>query len=229
MHHLGKHDPGATLMNEQWSRRTFGGVLVASAASWTCVPQGAVRATSPQDDKPVSEKKTETPAGPVEAPFERDYTPPGFKPSWKKEQINRTMAQDFVIFAHSDLEMTKKLLEREPGLINASIDWGAGDWETALGGASHMGRKDIVEFLLSKGARIDLFCAAMLGQLDAIKAFLTLEPALIDARGPHGFGLHFHAQVGGEKAKDTLDYLQTVKTVELKPIPFLNQKPPKKD
>ena len=71
-----------------------------------------------------------------------------------------------------------------------------------------MGRKDIVEFLLSKGARIDLFCATMLGQLEAVKAFLTLEPALIDARGPHGFGLHFHAQVGGDKAKDTLDYLQ---------------------
>jgi hypothetical protein len=216
-------------MNEQWSRRTFGGVLVASAASWTCISQGAARAASPQDDKPAPEKKADAPAGPAEAPFERDYAPPGFKPSWKKEQINRTMAQDFIIFAHSDLERTKKLLEREPGLINASIDWGAGDWETALGGASHMGRKDIVEFLLSKGARIDLFCATMLGQLDAVKAFLALEPALIDARGPHGFGLHFHAQVGGEKAKETLDYLQTVKTVELKPIPFLNQKPPKKD
>ena len=216
-------------MNEQWSRRTFGGVLVASAASWTCISQGAARAASPQDDKPAPEKKADAPAGPAEAPFERDYAPPGFKPSWKKEQINRTMAQDFIIFAHSDLEMTKKLLEREPGLINASIDWGAGDWETALGGSSHMGRKDIVEFLLSKGARIDLFCATMLGQLDAVKAFLALEPALIDARGPHGFGLHFHAQVGGEKAKETLDYLQTVKTVELKPIPFLNQKPPKKD
>ena len=216
-------------MNEQWSRRTFGGVLVASAASWTCISQGAARAASPQDDKPAPEKKADAPAGPVEAPFERDYAPTGFKPSWKKEQINRTMAQDFIIFAHSDLEMTKKLLEREPGLINASIDWGAGDWETALGGSSHMGRKDIVEFLLSKGARIDLFCATMLGQLDAVKAFLALEPALIDARGPHGFGLHFHAQVGGEKAKETLDYLQTVKTVELKPIPFLNQKPPKKD
>ena len=216
-------------MNEQWSRRTFGGVLVASAASWTCISQGAARAASPQDDKPAPEKKADAPAGPAEAPFERDYAPPGFKPSWKKEQINRTMAQDFIIFAHSDLEMTKKLLEREPGLINASIDWGAGDWETALGGSPHMGRKDIVEFLLSKGARIDLFCATMLGQLDAVKAFLALEPALIDARGPHGFGLHFHAQVGGEKAKETLDYLQTVKTVELKPIPFLNQKPPKKD
>lgn len=134
------------------------------------------------------------------------------------------MAQDFVIFAHSDLEMTRKLLEREPGLINASIDWGGGDFETALGGASHMGRKDIVELLLNQGARIDLFCAAMLGQLDAVRAFLTLEPKLIDAKGPHGFSLHFHAQVGGENAQPVLDYLQSIKTVELRPIPFLNKK-----
>jgi hypothetical protein len=140
-------------------------------------------------------------------PFERDYDAPSFKPSWKKSQINRLLAQDFIIFAHSDLEMTKKLLEREPGLINASIDWGAGDWETALGGASHMGRHDIVEFLLSRGARIDIFCAAMQGQTEAVRSFLNLQPTLIDAKGPHGFDL------------------QSVKEVELKPIPFL-KKPP---
>lgn len=167
------------------------------------------------------------PAGPVESPFERDYAAPGFKPSWKKPQINRLLAQDFIIYAHSDLEMCKKLLEREPGLINAAIDWGGGDWETALGGASHMGRHDIVEFLLSQGARIDIFCAAMQGLTEAVRSFLTLQPTLIDAKGPHGFGLHFHAQVGGEKAKQTLDYLQSVKEIELKPIPFLNKPPAK--
>ena len=86
--------------------------------------------------------------------------------------------------------MVKKLLDREPGLVNASIDWGAGDWETGLGGASHMGKTEIVEHLLSRGARIDLFCATMMGQLDAVKAFLTLQPSLIDAKGPHGFSLH---------------------------------------
>jgi hypothetical protein len=48
---------------------------------------------------------------------------------------------------------------------------------------------------------------------------------LIDAKGPHGFSLHFHAQVGGEKSKETLDYLQSVKQVELRPVPFLNKKP----
>ncbi len=164
-------------------------------------------------------------SGPTESPFERKYTGPSFKPSWKKQQINRQLAQDFVIFAHSDLAMVKRLAEQEPGLINASIDWGAGDWETALGGASHMGRGDIVEFLLGKGARMDLFCAAMMGQLEAVKSFLTLQPLLIDAKGPHGFSLHFHAQVGGQNAEKVLDYLQTVKKVELKPNPFLKKQP----
>ena len=86
-----------------------------------------------------------------------------------------------------------------------------------------MGRADIVELLLSRGARIDLFCATMLGQLDAVKAFLTLQPSLIDAKGPHGFSLHFHAQVGGEASKATLAYLQSVKPIELGPVPFFKK------
>ena len=87
-----------------------------------------------------------------------------------------------------------------------------------------MGRKDIVEVLLERGARIDIFCAAMLGMTEVVKTFLTTQPKLIDARGPHGFTLHFHAQVGGKEAEKTLDYLQTVKKIELKPNPFLMKK-----
>jgi hypothetical protein len=204
-------------MSGSISRRTF-----------TTLGAGLVLGTATElaaaDDKPKA------PAGPAEAPFERDYPPPGFKPSWKKRQINRLLVQDFVIYAHSDLPMTKKLLEKEPALTNATMDWGGGDWETGLGGASHMGRQDIAEFLLERGARIDLFCAAMLGQLDAVRAFLTLQPKLIDAKGPHGLTLHFHAQVGGKRAEGVLDYLQSVKKVELKPVPFLNKpaQPPAK-
>ena len=199
-------------MHRRVTRRVFGMVTGAAVVGST----SHVGLT--QDDATVPK------SGPVEAPFERDYEAPSFKPSWKKPQINRLLAQDFVIYAHSNLDMVKKLLDREPGLLNASIDWGGGDWETALGGASHMGRRDIVENLLSRGARIDIFCAAMMGQLDAIKAFLTLQPSLIDARGPHGFSLHFHAQVGGDTSATTLDYLQSIKQLELKPNPFLNKK-----
>ncbi len=199
-------------MRKPVTRRVFGYVTGAALV-------GSASLRGLAQDEPIAPK-----TGPTEAPFERDYEAPSFKPSWKKPQINRQLAQDFVIYAHSDLEMAKKLLEREPALLNASVDWGGGDWETALGGASHMGRKDIVEYLLSRGARIDIFCAAMMGQLDAIKAFLTLQPSLIDARGPHGFSLHFHAQVGADTAATTLDYLQSIMQIELKPNPFLNKK-----
>lgn len=215
-------------MSKLYSRRTFtaataGGLLASNALSG----QGALQASPTQQD---SKADAQPPAGPREAPFERDYPPPKFKPSWKNPQLNREQVQDFVIYAHSDLEMVKKLLDKTPGLIHGAIDWGAGDFETALGGASHMGRHDIVEHLLDRGARIDLFCAAMMGQLDAVRAFLMLEPKLIDAKGPHGFSLHFHAQVGGEESAHVLEYLQSIKQVELRPIPFLqNKKPAKKE
>lgn len=158
--------------------------------------------------------------GPVEGPYERTSVP-SFKPNWSKPIVSRLMVQDFVIFAHSDLEQVKKMLDAEPGLINGFVDWGAGDWESALGGACHMGRRDIVEFLLERGARMDIFCAAMMGQLDAVKAFLTLQPKLIDARGPHGFNLHFHGQLAGKDADRMVEYLQSVKKIELRPNPFV--------
>jgi len=207
-------------MTNPISRRAFSGLTAG-------VVLGAATDLSADDDKPKADA-IPTPASPTEAPFERDYAAPTFKPSWKKPQLNRLLVQDFVIFAHSDLEMTKKLLEKEPALINATMDWGAGDWESGLGGASHMGRRDIVDMLLEKGARIDIFCAAMMGQLDAVKAFLTLQPKLIDAKGPHGFTLHFHAQVGAKDSEKVLDYLQSVKKIELKPNPFLKPESPKK-
>jgi hypothetical protein len=207
-------------MLEPISRRLFTtlstGFVLGSAADLTAAED------KPKADKPKADRPS-APNNPTEAAFERDYPAPKFRPSWKKPQINRLLVQDFVIFAHSELGMVKKLLEKEPALLNATMDWGGGDWETGLGGASHMGRRDIVEFLLEKGARIDLFCAAMMGQLEAVKAFLTLQPKLIDAKGPHGFSLHFHAQVGRKQAEKVLEYLQSIKKVELKPIPFLKQ------
>ncbi len=209
------------------TRRLFAastaGLLVAGNTAISAATQDEAKPASASDEKKPEEKK------PEEAPFERDYDAPSFKPSWKNQQINRQMAQDFVIFGHSELDRVKMLLEREPGLLNATIDWGAGDYETALGGASHMGRHDIVKYLLSKGARIDLFCATMMGMLDTVKQMLEAEPALIDAKGPHGFTLHFHAQVGQEQSRAVLDYLQSIKEIELRPVPFLNRKDSKKD
>ena len=81
------------------------------------------------------------------------------------------------------------LLAEHPALLNATWDWGGGDFETGLGGASHMGSRDIAEFLIGQGARMDLFTAVMLGRLDIVTPMLTAYPALLQSRGPHGLSL----------------------------------------
>ena len=83
----------------------------------------------------------------------------------------------------------------QPALINATWDWGGGDWETALGGASHMGNKPIAEYLLAHGARMDVFCATMLGKTEILKAFLADNPKVVALKGPHGIPLVRHALV----------------------------------
>ena len=82
----------------------------------------------------------------------------------KPPRLNLDMVQEFVRVGHFDLDRAKALLAQEPGLLNAAWDWGGGDWETALGGAGHMGRKDIALFLISSGARMDIFHAAKIGR-----------------------------------------------------------------
>ena len=64
------------------------------------------------------------------------------------------LAQDPVLVqatvgaSHRDLKKVKELVERSPALAKAAWDWGYGDWETALGAASHTGQREIAEYLI---------------------------------------------------------------------------------
>jgi ankyrin repeat protein len=60
--------------------------------------------------------------------------------------------QSVVGSSHGNFEMVRQLVTEQPALAKASWDWGFGDWETALGAASHMGRRDIAKLLLEHGA-----------------------------------------------------------------------------
>jgi len=104
-------------------------------------------------------------------------------------RLDLGMVREFVIAGHGNLDRTRELLEQEPALINATWDWGRGDWETALGGASHMGNQPIAEFLLANGARMDVFCATMMGKIEIVGAFLADDPSVVDLKGPHGIPL----------------------------------------
>lgn len=115
--------------------------------------------------------------------------------------------RELVRVAHFDLARVRAILERRPALARASWDWGFGDWESALGAASHMGNRQIAEVLLAHGARPDLFSAAMLGQLDVVRAHIQAWPGAQSVRGPHGITLLAHARAGGAAAKPVLDYL----------------------
>jgi hypothetical protein len=114
-------------------------------------------------------------------------------------RLDPDLVREFVIAGHGNLDRTRELLERQPALINAAWDWGGGDWETALGGASHMGNVPIAEFLLSRGARMDVFCAAATGKIEILRAFLADDPKVIDLKGPHGIPLLRHAQAGKQE------------------------------
>ena len=109
--------------------------------------------------------------------------------------------------AHGDLGEVQRLLDAEPTLVNAAWDWGGGDWETALGAAAHMGRRDIAEFLISRGARIDIFAAAMLGWTEVVRSMLDAFPSLSGALGPHGIPLKAHAAKGGDDAAEVVALL----------------------
>ena len=124
--------------------------------------------------------------------------------------LNIALVEEFVAVAHTDLNRLKEMLAQEPGLVNATWDWGGGDFESALGAAAHSGARDIALFLLERGARLDLFAAAMLGNLEVVKAILAIYPDAINAPGPHQISLLEHAQAGGDDAKAVLELLQSL-------------------
>lgn len=128
----------------------------------------------------------------------------------KREALDAELVQAFVGNAHGDLDRVKELLSQESKLINAAWDWGGGDWETGLGAAAHMGRKDIALYLLDHGARLDLFAAAMLGKLAIVQAALEAFPGAHRIRGPHGISLLNHAKAGGNDAAAVVALLQSL-------------------
>jgi hypothetical protein len=124
--------------------------------------------------------------------------------------LDQQKVEAFVANAHGDLDAVRTLFAEEPTLVNAAWDWGGGDWESALGAAAHMGRRDIALFLLDHGARLDLFAAAMLGEIEIVRATLDAFPAARNAPGPHGIPLVEHARAGGEEARAVLELLESI-------------------
>lgn len=116
--------------------------------------------------------------------------------------------KEFVIAGHGNLDKVKAMLAEHPNLIYCRYDWGNGDFEEAIEGAGHVGNKEIANYLVDMGARVNLFVLTMLGKTDLVKPVLEAYPKLVFAAGPHGFTLLHHAKKGGSDASGLYAYLE---------------------
>jgi len=120
------------------------------------------------------------------------------------------VVREMVTVSHGNVARVKELVTARPALARAAWEWGYGDWETALGAASHVGNREIAEFLLENGAQPTIFSAAMLGHLEVVKAFVAARPGAQRTRGPHGITLLAHAKAGGAAAGAVVTYLEAL-------------------
>ncbi len=139
-----------------------------------------------------------------------------------------TLVREIVGASHGNFARVREAVERQPALARASTDWGFGDWETCIDAAAHVGNKPIADFLLTHGARPTIFSAAMMGQLDAVKALVAARPGIQKIYGPHGITLMSHARAGGPDALPVVEYLKSIGDADT-PLPSVAIAPADRD
>lgn len=110
-------------------------------------------------------------------------------------EIPQELIDQFVGVAHGDFTQVKALLAEAPALLNARASWG----EYAIQAAAQTANLEIVEFLLARGAPLDICTTAVLGMTERVRAFLREEPALVHARGAHGLPLLYYPAICGNE------------------------------
>jgi hypothetical protein len=138
------------------------------------------------------------------------------------------LVREIVGASHGNFARVREAVEKQPALARASVDWGFGDWETCIDAAAHVGNKPIADFLLTHGARPTIFSAAMMGQLDAVKAFIAARPGIQKTLGPHGITLMSHARAGGADAAAVVEYLKGLGDADI-PLPSTPIAPAERD
>lgn len=146
---------------------------------------------------------------------------------YRYPSLSDDMVSAVVGASHSNLNKVKELVNKRPELAVAAWDWGFGDCETALGAASHVGRKDIAEFLIEHGARPDIFTFAMFGAYKALENAIETMPGIQSIPGPHGITLLQHAKnrlsntdiTKTDKAnvEKVISYLERLGNADIKP------------
>ncbi len=123
------------------------------------------------------------------------------QPDNSAQALSQDAINAFVIASHYDLPKVQQLLSEQPALLNENAEW----IETPVQAAAHVGRRDIVEFLLEHGAPLDICTASMLGRFEDVQAMLTDDPDMIDDVGAHNIPLMYYSVIAGRA--DIAQYL----------------------
>ena len=112
--------------------------------------------------------------------------------------ISSQAIREFVIAGHGNLPRVREMLDETPKLLNVKYPWGENDWESAIQAAAHLGSVSVAEYLLSRGAPLEICTAAMLGRRAEIESLLTTAVTLIQQNGAHGIPLLAHSAFNGD-------------------------------
>ena len=106
--------------------------------------------------------------------------------------------RDFVIAGHGNLEKVKQMFAENPELLNVAYQWSEHDRETPIQAAAQVGSAKVAEFLLEKGAPLEICTAAMLGRKDEVERLLREDHHRINGTGAHGIPILPHAVWSGK-------------------------------
>jgi uncharacterized protein len=110
-------------------------------------------------------------------------------------ELDPSIVEECVGSAHGNLEKVRELVERHPALVDARAPWN----ETPIEAAAQLGRRDIIDYLLSRGAPLDFFTACVLGRRDVVEAELARDPGRARSRGVHDLPSLYFAAIGGQR------------------------------
>lgn len=189
-------------MEPNFSRRNFLGLTATACGATSFLGFNAARAwagESPDKGAPNS-------------------IDPTVAPEFPRQELDAV--REVVGASHARYDRVKELVTARPALAKAAWDWGFGDWESALGAASHTGQRKIAELLIQHGARPNLFTFAMFGQVEVVRGIILANPGIERIHGPHDITLLQHARnrlqhddlsnKEREHAKKTVAYLESL-------------------
>lgn len=114
-----------------------------------------------------------------------------------EKRFSDDQLREFVIAGHWNLPKVQEFLSQFPELLNIPHRWTDDDHETAIQAAAHAGSAHVADFLLAKGAPLEICTAAMLGRQSDVERLLAEDPQRIHAVGAHAISLMSHAALSG--------------------------------